>query len=167
MSSFIVTTTLERCINHTGLKYCWVLTRQLIHSLIFRQPELKKKYCSESAWAVLGSTSLEIAPSTASNCSERRSWQDIHHSELKVLVEPDRSSAHVHTIRNLINLRQTYTLVDPLCLPNSSICRRHIHAGLCAPALLFLTDLSSLINVDNSLISFQPCRMFGADLKPS
>lgn len=82
-------------------------------------------------------------------------WQDIHHWGLKVLVEPetrrclDLSSAHVHTIRNLINLQQTCALVDALCLPNGSICRRHIHPGCCAHTLLSSTDPSSPIHVDN------------------
>lgn len=127
--------------------------------LFLDQPALKVLF-----WIGLSSFGFHqswVHPFKAPNCPEWRSWQDIHHWELKVLVEPetrqclDLSSAHVHTNQNLINLQQTCALVDYLCLPNGSICRRHIHTGLCAHILLSSTDLSSLIHLDiKSLISY-------------
>lgn len=101
-----------------------------------------------------------VHPFAASNCPEQRPWQDIHHWELKVLVEPetrrclDLSSAHVNTIWNLMNLRQTCTLVEVLFASPMAVFAK----GLCAHILLSSTDLSSLIHVHQSLISYQPCR---------
>lgn len=135
-----------------------MLTRQVIYSLLFRQPALKLLF-----WISLSSFGFHRSWAhafTASNCPERRSWQDIHHWELKVLVEPETwpclnlSPAYVHTIQNLINLRQTCALVESLCFPNGSICTHPLWA---LGSYVIIIDWSIFSHVDKSLILYQPC----------